>query len=721
MALFITTALLLPEFAIAVPACPEPLLFTQPNGVGIQVTLCGDEFLNWTEDTNGNLIVFDEALKGYCYAEWTDDGPVTTGELVGGIILFGGHSRRVKAENIPKAVLEAAEQLREEFMADSGEQPTPPVNTLSVSAPVVNSVVNLRRKLLIIHVRWGDEKNIQPKPLTGQQIYDRVFNPNTSSVNKYYKELFGVQEDIIIPAEVTNPLDNCQGIIQVTLSGAHTNPAGNTSVQTNLLRQAVTAAAPSINFSLYDTNKDRILQTSELSIGVIVHGYETAVTGTSQSPSFWGMAVTTSFGQFNNVSVRNAFGTGAYHGTSDDRALTIGVICHELGHSAYAFDDVYDYGEQAGDGKSFGISYWSLMGSGNWGYINGGRVGSYPVYADAYNMAVHNIVTPGIISESIEGIRLDSHLDIYKITNFVKTNQYFLLQQRKYGSVDNYDRGGFIRSSNTGGLLIYHIDEAVNISRINDKNTHYRAGIEEAHGGTQHLQQTSGVSVTMGSGDLWGVSKFEFSASSDPSSGLYSAFTNNSVPPTQTQLSGVKVSNITWNRTSGFTTLNVVHDVKVSGAVKSYNPNNETTIRLMQGNAEKYRTVIGATSGSGQVEQTFAFSSVTPGTYSLIVTKSCHTNYTVQTITVGSGDVDLTMESRPGVRLMNLRCGDINGDGVINDKDLTMLWMLSNYNMGKVAATNPQCDLNGDGLINDLDLTILWGASNYNSGAISIP
>jgi len=48
------------------------------------------------------------------------------------------------------------------------------------------------------------------------------------------------------------------------------------------------------------------------------------------------------------------------------------------------------------------------------------------------------------------------------------------------------------------------------------------------------------------------------------------------------------------------------------------------------------------------------------------------------------------------------------------------LWRLGNYNRRADEAENSRCDLNGDGLINDADLTILWLAYNYNKGAIVI-
>jgi len=158
----------------------------------------------------------------------------------------------------------------------------------------------------------------------------------------------------------------------------------------------------------------------------------------------------------------------------------------------------------------------------------------------------------------------------------------------------------------------------------------------------------------------------------------------------------------------------------VTGAVKSYNPKNPTTIRLMRGEAVVYETVITGTAGSGQMEKTFAIKGVASGTYSMQVCKQGHTDYTVTDIVVDNTDIDLAQDNCPEVRLMTLRCGDINGDGLINDNDLTSLWSLSNYNMKTEYAANPLCDLNGDGMINDVDLTILWMASNYNRGEVTV-
>jgi len=167
-------------------------------------------------------------------------------------------------------------------------------------------------------------------------------------------------------------------------------------------------------------------------------------------------------------------------------------------------------------------------------------------------------------------------------------------------------------------------------------------------------------------------------------------------------------------------TMNLTSGVFITGKVKSYNPKVPTTVQLMRDNIEMYTTTIGAATGSDQSEQTFTLEGVVPGTYTLVINKPAHTSFTVQTIVVEDENVDLTQDIRPEVRLMTLRCGDINGDGMINDGDLTALWMIANYNRNTSVASNHLCDLNGDGMINDGDLTILWMIVNYNRSRIII-
>ena len=167
---------------------------------------------------------------------------------------------------------------------------------------------------------------------------------------------------------------------------------------------------------------------------------------------------------------------------------------------------------------------------------------------------------------------------------------------------------------------------------------------------------------------------------------------------------------------------NPLSGVSVSGKIKSYNPLKQTTIQLMKDEEPVYTEIVAGKSGYGLIEQDFVIPGVEPDTYSLVIKKDAHTKFTVLNFVVGEEeDLDLTLDNRPEVQLMALRCGDINGDGLINDADLTVLWRAGNYNKKTAEAENEWCDLNGDGLINDADLTILWMVYNYNRGEIIIP
>ncbi|MCL1975953.1 MAG: dockerin type I domain-containing protein [Firmicutes bacterium] len=161
--------------------------------------------------------------------------------------------------------------------------------------------------------------------------------------------------------------------------------------------------------------------------------------------------------------------------------------------------------------------------------------------------------------------------------------------------------------------------------------------------------------------------------------------------------------------------------VKVSGIIKSYNPAKPAQIQLIQDGRSLY-TIYTATIHDiyGQAEQKFLFPNVAPGTYDLVITKEAHTKFTVKNIEVGEAGLDLTQDPRPAVQLMTLRCGDLNGDGMINNSDLMILWNIANYNKSAAEALNSLGDLNGDGMINNLDLTILWLPYNYNRGEIIV-
>ena len=160
--------------------------------------------------------------------------------------------------------------------------------------------------------------------------------------------------------------------------------------------------------------------------------------------------------------------------------------------------------------------------------------------------------------------------------------------------------------------------------------------------------------------------------------------------------------------------------VTVSGKITSYNPNNPTTVELLQNGAVKYTATIAKTTGSGQVPQSFSFPAVAKGTYDLVVTKPGHLTYTVKNVKVGDTDLDLTKHSNAAIRNITLLCGDIDGNGFINSTDLGIILKGQNYGKSTATAGDKAADLDGNGFINSTDLGIVLQGQHYGKSAVSV-
>ena len=162
-------------------------------------------------------------------------------------------------------------------------------------------------------------------------------------------------------------------------------------------------------------------------------------------------------------------------------------------------------------------------------------------------------------------------------------------------------------------------------------------------------------------------------------------------------------------------------DISVRGTIKSYNPGNTTTIQLMKGGKEQYKTTIAATTGSGQQKQTFTFPTVAKGTYDLVVTKAAHLTYTVKNVKVGDTDLHLTaMEGKP-YQTITLLCGDIAKNGYIDFADYQELLSPANYGKKTTdTGVNALADLNGNGYIDFADYQILLSSQHYGKSTVTV-
>lgn len=573
------------EAVIAAPVVHE---HTQREGNVVRYRLHGDEFLNHMRDVGGNLVAF--GVDGDLYlADWISEREFNNASGVGEGGASGApassavHARftvptgrkpaasAVGAQNapssehtansadtgIPKYLLDYARQKRAERDRARREQSGNAARNSTSSALHADPGNDTKvRNVLIIYANFTDQEGLtrfQNYIPTEQDIYNMIFDKSAfGSVAHYYKTVTGGMAEIVSAKESYGAADD--GVVFVTLPGPHkaygSNIDGEDGVKNKIIKPALAEAIINQKFADladFDKNGDKVITGDELSIGVMVHGSEFSV-GNRAVPNIWAHANAVPEdlldGQGLGYEIKNYFTFGAFMNTATPPdLLTMGTIAHEMGHDAFGFLDVYDYGEEVNDGSVSAIGDWSLMGSGSWCKKSATeKFGSCPTPIDAYNLLY--IKNPGVMKNddaSEENITLENPWDIMKLENGVKPKQYFLLQPRGYAGYDLGLLGWAAWGTPRSGLLIYHVDEAMDeiYSRPNDWNDHPLVDIEEAHGGTQHLQTSSYNSGEPN--DLFYESQNNFSGATDPNSGLYDSDTG----ATQNRRSGVSVSNIT--------------------------------------------------------------------------------------------------------------------------------------------------------------------------------
>ncbi|UCC93233.1 MAG: M6 family metalloprotease domain-containing protein [Thermoplasmata archaeon] len=267
-----------------------------------------------------------------------------------------------------------------------------------------------------------------------------------------------------------------------------------------LVAEAVRAADPTVDFSQYDTNNDRIIDGV-----VLVHAGRDEATGGGQNTIWSKQSVYPYTLRVDGVYL-------GYYVTVSEYS-PVGVYVHEFGH-LLDLPDLYDT-----DYTSTGVGVWDVMGSGAWN--DWGRTPSHP---SAWSKMFLGWVDPTVINNYVEGYQVtnmagDSPMIIKLPTE--ESSQFFLLENRQTSGYDRYLPGG--------GLLIWHIDTAVInqykwSNRVNNNEARKGVDLEEASG-TQDLDTRS--SNDGDSSDPWKNNLNGFSSTSNPNSNLYDGTVTN--------------------------------------------------------------------------------------------------------------------------------------------------------------------------------------------------
>ena len=523
MAMLLVTA----TMAFAAPAAPGVFTVKQADGTVVKTIAIGDEHQSWMETEQGHTIA--KGVDGnWYYAADPTSGVHASGpraKMAGGVNVELSLTN-VRAENPPLANLPKhikPPKLSSPLMAPMFGAPS------IASAPPVGPHSG---NMLILMVDFTDRAGTYTAT-----DFSGFFN----SVATYYNTVSNGNVTLTSSAE-THGTSNDGVIGWLRLPYAHPNGGKNwtATYPRTLIQDAITAAAPYVNFDTYDTNADGRITGDELAIIVFAAGYENSYGGAAAlTPNVWGHA---SWGR--NLTIPGSTKVvdgytlmGEIHGTtvSNSHQGTLGIVVHELGHLMFQWPDLYDY-----DFSSEGIGNWCLMSGGSWGYASTDLYGGQtPVMPSAWLRKksgwVNTQPANGPIPVTAAGAdtATANNTVVQAVTSGLAT-EYFLLENRQN---QGYDRGlqGLIPSF-AGGLAIWHIDDSVPRGPkggLNENDAHRLVNLEAPDGWTAPAGNRGAATNLWYSGN--GVS---FDSLSTPNSNLHNG-----------TASGVSVSAISTSAT----------------------------------------------------------------------------------------------------------------------------------------------------------------------------
>jgi len=523
---FLCVFLLLPAIALAAPPRPALETLRQPDGTAIVVKQFGDEWSNGVRTRDGYTIMRDERTRFWKYAEPDPAGGLRRSPLIVG-------------RDRPVGIRPRLSLRPQRASSQTG-------SFTQQAAPDLSAAANLgSQPLLVILVDFTPSVRIGS---TAATLYSKFFGASGSVKDYYEKVSYG--NFSLTPAPETDValggLIN-DGIISVTLPYAHPNP-GSTVDDRNrtIVRDALLAADPYVDFSQFDTDGNGVISATELHIIVIVAGAERSYSANPCAASVWahrwGLSGSVAAPTLDGKIVgRNYTQFGEWHcsgSASSGHAATIGVMVHEFGHDI-GLPDLYDT-----DDSSAGIGDWSVMASGSWNGIT--LPGDSPAHFDPWSKFFEGWIIPTPVTATLVNqpiVRSATNADFYQLLSGTPSSgEFFLVENRQRV---NYDAG--LPGS---GLLIWHIDT----SKTNNDSecypggpscalSHYKVALVQADN-QFNLEKYQNLGDA---GDPWPgtAGKTTFNDSSGPSSNLYSG------APSGISISAISASAATMTATLG--------------------------------------------------------------------------------------------------------------------------------------------------------------------------
>lgn len=403
--------------AKAVPANPKPIVYIQPDGTQVVLTLTGDEHAHLYLDASGQAV------------EIGDDGYVH---------LVAREGRTLLASRRASALKARAEMARQ------------------VPMHLTSSAIQGEVHGLIILVNFSDLKFQNTQSYIHDQMNVENFSSNgaTGSARDYFVAqslgAFRPVFDVVGPVDLDMPYRYYGG----------NDASGNDRHPDVMIFSAVQQAAEAgLDLSQYDRDGDGIVDM----VYVIYAGLGEADRGDPNTiwPHMSNLQGSAQFAyqQINGKRVGLYACSAELRG--DNTFSGIGTFCHEYGH-CLGLPDIYDVDYSGG----YGMGNYDIMSHGS--YLNNGNTPSNYSAFERYSVGwlTYDDVTASCdvslrpLAESNRAVRLSSRAN---------PNEYFVLENRQLVGWDAY--------LPARGLMITHIDydeEVWNRNRVNDDPDHQR-------------------------------------------------------------------------------------------------------------------------------------------------------------------------------------------------------------------------------------------------------
>ena len=496
----------------AVPAYPNPINYTQPDGSKITIQLRGDERINWSETLDG-FTLLRNSERFFEYATLNE-----IGDLVPSGIRVNDIAQRTNEEHsflrgIPRGLMFSEEQIEIKFQLSGIKNDFLYQAKAEGQQRVVGSV-----RIPIILVGFSNRPFTRPANdfymLLNQLGYS--IGGVTGSVRDYFLDISYNQLDL--QAEIFGPF---------TLPGtasAYANQGGSPQLMATLAVDSAYLRGGADFSTFHHRTVAGVPTLSAVHIIFAGHGAETGIDPTQH---VWSHASSLSTPRtYNGIRIVRYSCSPEFRGPSGQNLTHIGVIAHELGHSLFGWPDSYSVVDNPAN-RCIDLGDWCLMASGPWN--NGGATPPRPsawFVVDAGWVPEITLTTP-------QNVTIPNPLNegrVYRI-NTATTNEYFLLENRQRAGWDAFVPGS--------GMLIYHVDRTP--GAMNDWN--WNRILSNCNRRRLYIKQpgcTAQNGCTLGSGDTW-------------PRGNFTEFTDNSVPNARSWAganTNQPVVNITHNTTS---------------------------------------------------------------------------------------------------------------------------------------------------------------------------